>query len=87
VRISRIGSDHLQVYIRPADGCSELRALVDRLEQLIGAGYDTIDVVFEAVTRDQSAGGDHAVRPRDAPATRDGSGTSTDANTPPLARA
>lgn len=47
VRISRIGSDRLEVLIRPVDGCRELRALVDRLERLIGAGYDAIDVVFE----------------------------------------
>ncbi len=47
VRISRIGSDRLEVLIRPVDGCRELLALVDRLERLIGAGYDAIDVVFE----------------------------------------
>ena len=87
VRISRIGSDHLQVFIRPAHGCSELLALVERLEQLIGAGYDTIDVVFEPATRDQSATRNEPVRPRDAVATRNDSGTSTDAKLSPLARA
>ena len=56
VRISRIGSDHLEVFIRRVDGCGELLALVDRLEQLIGAGYDTIDVVFDAAHHSRPAG-------------------------------
>ena len=55
VRISRIGSDRLEVLIRPVDGCRELRALVDRLERLIGAGYDAIDVVFEPTHHARSA--------------------------------
>jgi hypothetical protein len=71
VRISRIGSDHLQVFIRSAHGCKELLALVDRLEQLVDAGYDTIDVVFEAATRDLYAMGEH-VGPRDALASHEG---------------
>ena len=51
VRISRIGADHLQVFIRPVDGDQELLALVGRLEELIGAGYEVIDVVFERARR------------------------------------
>lgn len=53
LRIGRIGSDHLQVFIRPVHGSTELRALVERLEQLIDAGYDTVDVVFEAATHER----------------------------------
>ena len=48
VRIGRIGADHIQVSIRPALDDAELIVLVDRLEQLIDAGYETIDVVFDA---------------------------------------
>lgn len=87
VRISRIGSDHLQVFIRPVYGCRELLALVERLEQLIDAGYDTIDVVFEGAPRDLSAAHNEPVHPRDALATRNDSGTSTDAKLSPVARA
>lgn len=47
VRIGRIGADHIQVSIRPAFDEAELLVLVDRLERLIEAGYDSIDVVFE----------------------------------------
>lgn len=53
VRISRIGSDHLQVFIRSPHGDRELLALVERLEQLVDAGYDAIDVVFEAAPHDR----------------------------------
>lgn len=52
LRIVRIGADHVQVLIRPAQGGTELRALVDRLEQLVDAGYATIDVAFESVRRE-----------------------------------
>ncbi len=86
VRISRVGSDHLQVFVRPAYGCRELMALVERLEQLIGAGYDAIDVVFEAAPRNLFAVREKPTRPRDSAVTRNGSGTSTDAKAPPLAR-
>ncbi len=47
MRIGRIGTDHIQVAIRPAVGDEELLALVVRLEQLLDAGYGAIDVVFE----------------------------------------
>lgn len=60
VRIGRIGADHIQVSIRPAFDDAELLALVDRLEQLVDAGYDTIDVVLEG--RDAP---DHAARSTD----------------------
>lgn len=49
VRISRIGSDRLQLHIRDPSGCAELLALVERLERLIDVGYDAIDVVFETL--------------------------------------
>jgi hypothetical protein len=87
VRISRIGSDRLQVFIRPAHGCRELLALVDRLEQLIDAGYDAIDVVFESTYDGRSAARGERIRPRDALTTRNGNGTPTDAKAPPEARA
>ncbi|MGH9270934.1 MAG: FtsX-like permease family protein [Ilumatobacteraceae bacterium] len=58
LRVGRIGVDHIQVFIRPAHGPNELLALVERLEQLIDAGYDTIDVVFESSTRELSAARD-----------------------------
>jgi len=48
VRIGRIGADRIQVVIRPAIGDTEMLAVVHRLDQLIDAGYDTIDVVFES---------------------------------------
>ena len=54
-RINRIGTDHVQVLIRPTFGDAELRTLVERIEQLVGAGFQTIDVAFEddaAVPRD-----------------------------------
>ena len=47
VRIERIGTDHVQVFIRPARGDAELRLGVERLEQLFDSGFDTIDVVFD----------------------------------------
>lgn len=47
VRIGRIGADHIQVSIRPALDDGELLIVVHRLEQLIDAGYEAIDVVFE----------------------------------------
>lgn len=46
-RIGRVGADHVQVFIRPVLRGTELLAVVERLEQLFDAGYDTIDVVFE----------------------------------------
>lgn len=51
VRIERIGTDHVQVFIRPARGDAELRLGVERLEQLFDSGFDTIDVVFESSSR------------------------------------
>jgi hypothetical protein len=47
VRIDRIGSDRIQVFIRPVLGDADLVAVTDRIEQLLDAGYDTIDVVFD----------------------------------------
>ena len=54
VRIERIGTDHVQVFIRPARGDAELRLGVERLEQLFDSGFDTIDVVFEPSSRPAS---------------------------------
>ena len=48
VRIGRIGADHIEVFIRPASGEAELVLGVERIERLFDAGFDTIDVVFEA---------------------------------------
>jgi hypothetical protein len=48
VRIRRIGTDHIQVFIRPASGDAELVLGVERIERLFDAGFDTIDVVFDA---------------------------------------
>lgn len=59
VRIGCIGTDRIQVSIRPAFDDAELLALVDRLEQLVDAGYDTIDVVLEGL--------DPSVRPDGLP--------------------
>lgn len=87
LRISRIGTDHLQVFIRPVQGCTELLALVERLEQLIDVGYDAIDVVFETATRDPSVAPDVAVLARNTMTASEDTGTSTDAMVPPLARA
>lgn len=47
VRIGCIGTDRIQVSIRPAFDEAELLALVERLEQLVDAGYATIDLVLE----------------------------------------
>lgn len=47
VRIDRIGTDHVTVSIRPVRDGTEILAVVARLERLIDAGYDTIDVAFE----------------------------------------
>jgi hypothetical protein len=52
LRIDRIGTDHMRVHIRPAVGRAELRALVERIEQLLDAGYETIHVVAETVTHE-----------------------------------
>lgn len=49
LRIGLIGVDHIQVFIRPAHGHDELLALVERLELLIDAGYEAVDVVVESV--------------------------------------
>ncbi|MGB3409857.1 MAG: hypothetical protein WBA45_01565 [Microthrixaceae bacterium] len=48
VRIGRISNDQVQVFIRPMLDNDELLAVVERLERLLDAGYDSIDVVFEA---------------------------------------
>lgn len=53
VRISRIGSDHLQVHSQDPAGCAELLALVERLERLIDVGYDAIHVIFEGPPPEQ----------------------------------
>ena len=50
LRIGRIGTDHLQVFIRSVHGRTELSNLVERLEQLLALGYDAIEVVFEEAT-------------------------------------
>lgn len=47
VTIGRIGTDHIQVSIRPVLDDTELQATLHRLEQLIDAGYATVDVVLE----------------------------------------
>ena len=47
VRIGRIGTDNIQVFIRPPASDTEFAALIDRMDQLVAAGYETIDVVFE----------------------------------------
>lgn len=47
MRIDRIGTDHVTVSIRPVRDGTEILAVVARLERLIDAGYDTIDVAFE----------------------------------------
>jgi hypothetical protein len=72
--------------LRAPSAASELRALVERLEQLIGAGYETIDVVFERPPRGLSDAHDENVCPSDDWVTRHDSGTATDANVTPLAR-
>ena len=62
MRIGRIGADHIQVSIRPAVDDAELLALVGRLERLIGAGYDSIDVVFDEPGSATSARGPEQIR-------------------------
>lgn len=47
VQIGLIGTDHIQLSIRPAPDDAELLVLVDRVEQLIDAGYDSFEVVLE----------------------------------------
>lgn len=47
VRISRIGTNSVQVTIRPPADDTELMALVGRMEQLVAAGFESIDVVYE----------------------------------------
>jgi hypothetical protein len=64
VRIERIGTDHIQVFIRPASGEAELLLGVERIERLFDAGFDTIDVVFEASS--------HLARSPERPANADG---------------
>lgn len=51
VRIERIGTDHVQVFIRRARSDAEIALGVRRIEQLFDAGYDAIDVVFDASSR------------------------------------
>ncbi len=86
LRIDRIGTDHLEVVIRPVHGRTELLALVERLEQLIDAGYDTLDVADDRATHEVSAP-DESVQVRDTVTSGAGMGTSTDAKAPPTARA
>lgn len=59
VRIERIGTDHVQVFIRPALGDAELLAGVERIERLFDAGFGAIAVVFDAETH----GGSHLAGP------------------------
>lgn len=61
VGVGRIRADRIQVSTRPALGVAEILALVEGLEQLIDAGYETVDVVLEG--REVQATG----RPRPTP--------------------
>ncbi len=87
LRIGLIGVDHIQVFIRPAHGEHEFLALVDRLERLVDAGYETVDVVFESSSGGGSSvavnGSVHSRVP--VSALRD-VGMFTDAATAPLGR-
>ena len=65
MRIARIGTDHIQVVIRPAVGRTELLGLVERLERIIDAGYDAVEVVVEGAMETTSLA-------RPAPAGSDG---------------
>lgn len=87
LRIGLIGSDHVQVFIRPAHGEHELLALVDRLERLIDAGYETVDVVFETASSRVVATPDLPVRSvRDSVLAGRDTGVFTDATTSPAMR-
>ena len=86
LRIGLVGADHIQVFIRPAHGEQEFLALVDRLERLIDAGYETVDVVFESASSGSFPAADKPVRLRDLVTTHRDVGMFTDAATAPLGR-
>jgi hypothetical protein len=44
-RIVCIGTDQVQVVVAPNLGAAELAAVAHRIDQLLDAGYDTVDVV------------------------------------------